>query len=305
MSDVPTAAVRPSKLPMNGFLLLAAVTLFWGVNWPAMKTAVAEVPVWWFRGMCVWAGAIGLLTIAKLSGASLRMPRNEIPRLLLVSSFAMLGWQICSGYGVLLMPAGRAAIIAFTMPVWASLLSARLIDEPVTRPKIIGLSLGMAGLAVLMGEDLLVFGTAPLGAFFMLAAALCWAVGTVLFKKYTWTPPIAVLVGWQLAATAVPISIIAVLFEPAPDFSNLSSQAIFSLAYIFALPMVFCQWAYFKVVSIFPALVAAMGTLAVPIVGVYSSALILGEPAGWLELVALALICMALASVLILPELRR
>lgn len=290
---------------MRGFVLLAAVTLIWGVNWPAMKTAVAEVPVWWFRGMCVWAGGIGLLTIAKLSGLSLRMPRPEIPRLILVSSFAMLGWQIFSGYGVLLMPAGRAAIIAFTMPVWASMISARLINEPLTTPKTVGLVFGMAGLAVLMGEDLVVLGTAPVGAFFMLAAALCWAIGTVLFKRYSWTPPIAVLVGWQLVAGAVPITIVALLFESPPDFTGLSSEALIALAYVFGLPMIFSQWAYFKVVSMFPAVIAAMGTLAVPIVGVYSSALILGEPVGWQELLALVFICAALASVLILPELRR
>ena len=55
----------------------------------------------------------------------------------------------------------------------------------------------------------------------------------------------------------------------------------------------------------FPAAIAAMGTLAVPIVGVYSSALILGEPVGWQELTALVLTCSALASVLVLPALRR
>ena len=49
------------------------------------------------------------------------------------------------------------------------------------------------------------------------------------------------------------------------------------MIYLIALPMIFCQWAYYKVVSLFPAAIAAIGTLAVPIVGVYSSALILGE----------------------------
>ena len=311
MSEVrlPTASnvavdgqiVPPEHLPRIGYFLLAGVTLFWGINWPAMKIGLAEVTVWWFRAMCVWAGAIGLPTIAKLSGASLRMPRDEIPRLLLVSLFAMLGWQVCSAYGVSLMPAGRASIIAFTMPVWSAMLGAVLLNEPITAPKIAGLALGLAGLAVLMGDDLLVFGTAPIGALFMLGAAASWAIGTVLFKMYKWTTPISALVGWQLAAAAVPITIVALLIEPFPDLANLSTKAIVSLVYLFALPMVFCQWAFFKVVSIFPASIASMGTLAVPVVGVYSSALILGEPVGWRELIALLLICSALVCVLVLP----
>lgn len=292
------------RLPRAGYVLLAAVTLFWGINWPGMKIALAELPVWWFRTMCVWAGAIGLLTIAKLSGASLRMPRVEVPRLLLVALFAMAGWQIFSAYGVSLMPAGRASIIAFTMPVWASFLGAYFLNEPITRSKIVGLVLGVAGLGVLMGEDLLVFGKAPLGALFMLGAALTWAIGTVLFKKHKWATPLTVLVGWQLAAAAVPITLVAMMTEPVPDLTQLSMRAIVSLIYLFALPMIFCQWAYFKVVSIFPASIAAMGTLAVPVVGVYSSALILGEPVGWRELVSLVLICAALVSVLVVPALR-
>ncbi|MEZ5900112.1 MAG: DMT family transporter [Hyphomicrobiaceae bacterium] len=304
MSGAPLSLTHGERLPKTGFLLLAGVTLFWGANWPGMKIAVAEIPVWWFRATCVWAGAIGLLTVAKLSGNTLLVRRSEIPKLLLVSFFAMLGWQVCSAYGVSLMPAGRASIIAFTMPVWAAFFGAIFLDEPITGAKIVGLLLGVAGLGVLIGEDLIVFGTAPVGAMFMLAAALAWAIGTVLFKKYKWTTPISTLVGWQLAAAAVPITIVAMLFEPTPHVTELSTKAIVAMLYLFALPMVFCQWAYFKLVSIFPASIAAMGTLAVPIVGVYSSALILGEPVGWRELVSLVLICSALASVLIYPSLR-
>jgi len=138
---------------------------------------------------------------------------------------------------------------------------------------------------------------------FMLLAAISWGFGTVLFKRFTWTAPVATVVGWQLFAAVVPIAVVALLTEPVPDLTQLSTKAILALAYLFALPMVFCQWAYFKVVSIFPAAIAAMGTLAVPIVGVYSSALILGEPVGWQELTALVLICSALASVLVVPAL--
>lgn len=305
MSQAHSLAGTSERLPRAGYILLALVTLFWGANWPGMKIALAELPVWWFRAICVGGGAIGLLTIAKLSGATLGMPRAEIPRLILVSLFAVLGWQVCSAYGVSLMPAGRASIIAFTMPVWAALLGTIILHEPFTGPKIAGLILGGAGLGVLMGEDLLVFKTAPAGALLMFAAAVSWAIGTVLYKKFKWTTPVSVLVGWQLAAGAVPIALIAMLLEPVPDFTELSTKAVVALVYLIALPMVFCQWAYFKVLSLFPASITAMGTLAVPVIGVYSSALILGESVGWRELGALFLTTLALISVLVLPILRR
>lgn len=298
-------AVQSERLPASGFVLLALVTLFWGANWPVMKIALAELPVWWFRALCVWAGAIGLLAIARVHGAPLTIMRSEVRPLLIVSFFAMLGWQICSAYGVTLMPAGRASITAFTMPVWASLLGAAVLDEPITGAKIAGLILGLAGLGVLMGEDVFVFGTAPLGVLFMLAASVSWAIGTVLFKKYRWQTPVSTLVGWQMATAAVPITIVAMLTEQLPNIAHLSGHTIIALIYTFLLPMMFCQWAFFKVVSMFPASIASIGTLAVPVIGVYSSALVLGEPVGWHEIAALVLICAALTSVLVVPTLRR
>ncbi|MCP5082264.1 MAG: DMT family transporter [Alphaproteobacteria bacterium] len=303
MSQAPASGTRPQPLPAAGFFLLAGVTLFWGANWPGMKIALSELPVWWFRTMSVGFGAAGLLIIARVTHGTIRIPAREIGPLVLCAMFAFLGWHIFAAYGVSQMPAGRASIIAFTMPVWASIFGSFLIGEPFTKPKVIGLLLGLAGLAVLMGEDLLVFGSAPVGAMFMLLAAISWGFGTVLFKRFTWTAPVATVVGWQLFAAVVPIAVVALVTEPMPDLTQLSLKAILALAYLFALPMVFCQWAYFKVVSIFPAAIAAMGTLAVPIVGVYSSALILGEPVGWQELTALVLICSALASVLVVPAL--
>ena len=88
--------------------------------------------------------------------------------------------------------------------------------------------------------------------------------------------------------------------EPMPDFGALSERALLALLYVFAFPMLFCQWAYFKTVRLFPASIAAIGTLAIPVLGVYSSALLLGEPAGLQEFFALVLICAALACVLLL-----
>ncbi len=92
--------------------------------------------------------------------------------------------------------------------------------------------------------------------------------------------------------------------EPLPDLGALSLPAVVALIYLFLFPMSFCQWAYFKVVTLLPASVAAIGTLLVPVIGVYSSNLILDEPVGIAELSALLLILSALAMVLLLPTLR-
>lgn len=304
----PGSPNRPAHskaaLPSAGFLLLAALTLFWGANWPIMKIALTELPVWWFRGGCLWFGGLGLIAITRLSGLSLAVPDAQRGPLLICALFNVVGWHICSGYGISLMPAGRAAIIAFTMPLWAALLGSVLLREALTGAKLAGLALGMTGLAVLIGPDLIVLETAPLGALFMLAAAVSWATGTVLVKRFHWSVPTTVLVGWQLIAGALPVTLGAVLLEAPPDLAATSTPALLAVAYNFLIPMLFCQWAFFRTVRLFPAAIAAVGTLAIPVVGVYASAVMLDEAVGWREFVALVLICGALAGVL-LPAGRR
>ena len=306
VSAPPRSDSRASAqaLPPLGFLLLAGLTLFWGGNWPAMKLALAEIPVWPFRSMCLIAGGVALLTLSRLSGRSIRVPTGEIRPLLVCVVFNILGWHLLSGYGVSLIEAGRASIIAFTMPLWATLFSRFVLGEALTRAKLLGLFFGLAGLAVLIGPDLRSLGAAPLGAAFMLGAAISWALGTVVMKRFRWTIPVATMAGWQLLIGAVPITLGALAFEEFPDLTELSPPAFAALLYVLSFPMVFCHWAWFTVVRLFPAAIAAIGTLAIPIVGVLSSGLLLGEPVGSRELAALALVCAALAVVLVLPGLR-
>jgi drug/metabolite transporter (DMT)-like permease len=138
----------------------------------------------------------------------------------------------------------------------------------------------------------------------MLGAAISWGIGTVLFKLIDWQSPIATIIGWQLLLASVPVGAGALVLEPVPDLTTLSGPAI-ALVYVLAFPMVFCQWAYFKIVRMFPAVYAAVGVLAVPLVGVISSLIVLGEPVGWREVVALVLVTSAIFTVLILPRLSR
>lgn len=296
---------RAEKLPVGGFVLLAFVSLFWGLNWPGMKIALSELPIWWFRVLSVGVGAVGLMAIAWASTGALRPTRRELWPLLVCALFNIVGWHLFTGYGVSLMPAGRASIIAFTMPVWAALLGALILGERITVYKVAGLVLGVAALAVLIGPDLVALSAAPAGALFMLGAAFSWAFGTVLFKKYDWDSPVSALIGWQLLIGLAVILPGALILEPAPDLTALSAKVWIALIYLFALPMIFCQWAFFKVVRMFPAAIASIGTLAVPVIGVYSSALILGEIVGWREVVSMALTCAALTAVMVLPALRR
>ena len=294
--------MRSRPISLLPLALLAGLSLFWGLNWPGMKIVLGEVPVWWFRAMCLVVGGSILMLVSALSGNRCRLYHGEIKPVLICGTFAILGWMVFSAYGVSLMPAGRASIVAFTMPIWATMIAALVLHEPVTPAKIAGLVLGITGLGVLIGPDIMVLQRAPLGAVFMLLAAISWAIGTVIIKKTDWEIPALTNVAWQLLYSAVPVTLVALTLEPAPELSSLSTPAVIGLVYVFLFPMTFCQWAYFKSVTLLPASVAAIGTLLVPVIGIYSSALILDEPVGPAEVISLVLIVSALALVLVVPQ---
>ena len=302
-----TVANTPDQQHANGnstaygLLLLASLTLVWGLNWPFMKISLSEIPVLWFRTACVGLGGTALLLVSLLSRQTVGLPFSQVPALLVTALFAIVGWHLFTGYGLSQMPAGRAAIIAFLMPVMAALLSSWLLKEELSSNKILALAIGTGGLAVLIGPDLVVFHRAPTGALLMVGAAFAWAMGTVLFKRFNWSSPITTVVGWQLLVGLVPIGLCAALLEPIPDPSDISPHVWAAATFVFLVPMVFGQWAYYRIVKMLPASIAAINTLLIPVVGVFSSAWLLDEPVGTRELLALVMICAALAAILVVP----
>jgi drug/metabolite transporter (DMT)-like permease len=289
------------RLSPVALLLLASLALFWGVNWPAIKIVLVVVPPFTFRTICLAIGGGGLLLLAWRAGQPLSVPRGERAALVAVAFLNITCWHMFSAYGIAFMNPGRAAIIAFTMPLWAMLLGAALGSERVTGPRVVALALGMGGLAALMAPEFERAGGVPLGGVLMLGSAISWAAGTLLMKRRRWSLPVAAMSGWQLLIGGIPTLAGALLFDHWPDFGRFDLGGWMALAYTVTIPMIYCYWAWFRVVPMAPATVTGIGTMMVPVVGVFTTALVLGEPAGFPEFLALGLILPALAIVVLGP----
>jgi drug/metabolite transporter (DMT)-like permease len=292
-------AIQKKQSITRGYLLVVGMSIFWGVSWPIMKIALLEIPPWTFRTISLACGGVGILILAKISGQKLSIPKNEFMPLLLVSMLNVTGWHLGSAHGISHMQAGRAVIVGFTMPLWATIASSLILGEKVTVQKILGLLLGLTGLFILLQPQLVAVGDKPLGIFFMLGGAISWGTGTVLLKYFKWTMPTVLLTGWQLMIGSLPVIAGTILLEPSPAISQLSLNAVLAMLYVIVFPMLFCHWAWFTVVGIFPASVAAISTLAIPVVGVLSSAVVLGESLGVREGTALVLVITAMGIVLL------
>jgi drug/metabolite transporter (DMT)-like permease len=296
------AAPQPEALSRSGLVLLVALTFTWGFNWPMMKLALQEVQPWAFRSLCLTIGGISLLALTRASSAPVTFPIARLKPLALVALFNITAWHLLSAYALLNTGSGRAAIIGYTMPLWATLLSVFVLGARLTWRQGLALSFGMAALVLLIAQDLAVLGTTPVGALLMAGAALSWAIGTVLIKRFAWDGmAVMALTGWQQLIGGLPIVLGWWLLEPWPDLLKLSLPAAFGLAYAVFVAMIFCHTAYFKLVSLLPAHVAAISVLAVPVVGVVSSAWLLGEHVGLSEMAALLLVVSGLSLLVRAP----
>jgi drug/metabolite transporter (DMT)-like permease len=305
-SQTTATAGRPigEAVPVAALVLLGLMTIFWGVNFPVMKLALAEIEPWSFRVVCLAVGGAGLFGIALGAGQRVAAPRRDWPMLVALSLLNITGWHLFSAFGISLMAAGRATILAYTMPLWAVLFARFFLGERLTGTRLFGLLLGLGGMAVLFGDELARLGTAPWGALCILAAALCWALGTIVLKARAWGMSATVLTGWPMVIGGIPVLIGALFLGDAPDPTKVSLQAWLALAYAATVPMVFCHYAWTRLVGLLPAGVAAISTLMIPVVGVLSSAPLAGEAIGLRELAALALVVAALVVVLVLPAWR-
>ena len=291
------------KVPKLGLVLLVGLSFAWGLNWPAMKIVFNEIPLWTFRAWsCLVAGLL-LLMLARLSRGRVVPRRDEWFSIALASVFNVLLWHVFIAVGVMKMASGHAAVLAFTMPVWSAMISVMFLGERVTPRVLLALALGIGGIVALLSRDFSGVGASPLGAAFVLGAAIGWAVGTLYQKRQHWTIGTFAIAGWQLTLGCLPMFVVLPFVEGihVPDASL---AAWLCATYTTVVALVFAYYAWFKIVTLFPASIAGIGTLLTPVIGMLAGAVVLGEPFGLHEIAAVLLIGSALVLVIIIPALK-
>jgi drug/metabolite transporter (DMT)-like permease len=226
-------------------------------------------------------GALLLAALALLRGQSLRVDRARWPRLMLAALLNVTGWMVLMGLALLWLPASETALIAYTMPVWASLLAWPVLGERPTLLRTVSLAMAFAGLAAIMGGSGVTASAAKLpGILMALCGSIGFALGTVLAKRLPLDMAPIPAAAWQIGLGCFPVAIVGLAIETTQIGWWLliySTLIQFCIAYV----------SWFAALSRLPASVAAIGTVAVPVIGVVASAIALHEPLGPTQIVAL------------------
>lgn len=267
--------------------LLAALTLVWGTNWPLFRIALDELPVLTFRSLVLVTGAVTLGVILVVRGESFAVPAGRWPALIVGSTMNILIWNIATSLAVLYIPSGHASVLAYTMPLWVALIGFVAFGQRLTGRLLAAILIGAAAVAALMAPNFVSYAKAPLGLFWGLFAGFCWAVGTFVVKRTSWPAMGLSLTFWQVLISVPPVLIGAAIFDGMPERWP-SAKALIATIYTGAIPMALGTAAWFTLVKLLPTQVAALSSIAIPIVAIVSGVLILDEPLSLLQALAIA-----------------
>ncbi len=286
----------PSMTPLQ-LTLLAALTLVWGLNWPIMKLGIADYPPLTFRAISMWLGlpVLGLaLVVLKVP---FRVARAHWRELFWLAAANMFFWHACIILAVGQLTSGRAAILGYTMPIFSALIGAWLFRDRLSPRGWLGVGAATLGVLLLLWHEFTGMSGKPLGVLLALVAASTWALGTHLLRRTKIPAQTPTLSFWMTVQATLVMTLLAVLFEQ-PRWRMPPPATSWAIAFNAVLIFGFAHATWFFLARSLPPVASTLSVMLIPVLGVFSGALWLGEFLHWQDWAAVALMLVALGSVL-------
>lgn len=278
---------------------LLALTLMWGVNWPMMKLSLQQLSPLYFRAITMVLGASWLFVYVAARGERMRPTGREWLSIAALGLPNVLGWHTLSIFGVQELASGRAAILGFTMPIFTVLIGAAFFGERITPRVRLAVVCVSVAIGLLLWHELQRLSGRPAGVAWMLGAAACWALGTLMFRRAHLTLSPLVVTVWMLLLDSAVVWVLALSLEPPPQPASFTPLMWVSLAYGVLINYGFAQLIWFGLARDLPPATSAMSVMAIPLVGTLSATVITREVPHWQDWLAMVFVMVAIASVLL------
>lgn len=295
--------VAPPRVTWRGLLPLAGAVLLFSSAWPVTKEAIAHgaAPVWFALGRTALSALVTLALLAALG--RLAVPtRRDMPFFLAVGLAQLALFFICVHLALVWVAAGRTSVITSVTLVFTVPASVLLLREAVPPRRWVAVALGVGGIALLIGPWSIDW-AAPgvlLGHLFLLVAAGAVGVPMLVIRLRPPTLSMVQLLPWSFGLASLVLLPFAVAMEPPGQWAG---PALAALGYVGALAGPIGTWCYLLTMVHLPVVVASVGFLMTPAVGLILATLWLGEPLGADLLLGTALILGGVA-VSVLPGAR-
>ena len=284
-------------------MLVVLLAFAWGLNWISVSIGLRGAPPWTLRFLGAGLGALTLIVAATLSGHTLRVPRGERVHVMVAGFLNVALFQILSTFAQLNGATSRVIILAYSMPIWTTIMGRLLLGERLTTMRRIAIALCIVGLAILVWP-LFAHGI-PITVVLGLACAWCWCGATVYLKWVKATVPPLANAAWQLVFGFLFIAGGTFIFEGVPHVSGISRDTWLAILFMGVIGTGLAHFLWWSVAARLPAITASIGALLVPVIGVVASTIVLHERPTVNDIVGFALIFSAASCVLLQPGRKR
>lgn len=283
--------MRPAHLALA--VLVAAV---WGVNFTVIEIGLGHFPPLLFSALRFLVAALPAVFLVGRPKVAWKWI-VAVGLVLGVAKFGLLFLSMDTG-----MPAGLSSLVLQIQAVFTAALAFAVLGERPTPLRILGMLIALAGIGVAALDE---GSSGPLGAFALcVAAAACWGVSNVLTRKAA--PPDSLnFMVWVSTVPVLPLLALSLLTEgPSRDYDALRAldwQGAGTVVYVAWVTTVFGFGAWGRLLRRHPASTVAPFSLLVPVFGMSSAALFLGEPVSGLRWCAAALLVGGVALTSLAP----
>ncbi len=285
------------SLTRKQLILLVLLTIVWGLNWPVMKFGVTEFPALTFRALSMLIGVPVLGLALVVLKVPFRVPRKHWPELMMLTALNMMVWHALIIIAVKSLSSGRAAILGYTMPIFSAVLGALYFGNKLLPRGWGGVAAAFIGVVLLLWHEFTNLAGRPVGVMLALTAAAIWALGTQLLRRSTMPVQTLTITFWMTAITTVFMSVLSLVFEQ-PQWKAPSPAVWATIIYNAVMIFVFAQAAWYYLARSLPPVASTLSVMFIPVLGVFSGALWLGEVLHWQDWTAVVLMVVAIASVL-------
>jgi O-acetylserine/cysteine efflux transporter len=259
--------MRPSHLALA--VLVAAL---WGVNFVVIDVGLDHFPPLLFCALRFLVAAVPAVFFVRRPKVALRWVVS-VGLTLGVAKFGLLFIGMNQG-----MPAGLSSLVLQIQAVFTALLAITLLGERPGRARLIGMAVAFGGIVLAAIDE---GASGPLGAFaLVIAAAVFWGVSNILTRKAA--PPDALSwMVWVSLVPPLPLFALSLLFEgPGADLDALRAldwSGAGAIVYVAWVTTVFGFGVWGFLLRTYDASAVAPFSLLVPVFGMSSAALLLGE----------------------------
>lgn len=261
-----------------GYITLVGAIVGYGGLWPVTRKAIETMPPFWFASLRMWAGLSILIVVLHFTGR-LRMPsRHDLPLILSIGILMLAFYTTLMHIALLYVEAGRAALLGYTTPLWVMPAMYFLFGEKPSRRKLAGMVIAMAGLVILFNPGAFDWsdGDVILGNALLLVCALLWSVTIIHIRSYRPVLTPIQLAPFQLMISATFIGVVALIFEPLPDFAW-TGEEVGLFAYGATFGTALAMMSVTTCVRYLPTVVSTVGLLGAPVFALILSVLFLDE----------------------------